>query len=121
MKRPKQPSRTDIEGSNQTLGIVVSLRRESASHRRTDDDDVFDDGRRGMRADLAGLEIDLRARAVDDALLEVHDPFFTEGRNHGARLRVQGYQSIAHGRVQHALVAFAVSPVGQAPSGQLAR
>ena len=35
--------------------------------------DVLDDGGRRVQADLAGLEIDLLAVAVDDADLHVHD------------------------------------------------
>ena len=65
------------------------------SHRRTNDGDIADDGRRGVDADLAGLKIDLLVRALDDADLQVDDAVGAEGRNHRSGLGVQRDETIA--------------------------
>src|SRR6185295_14999775 len=89
--------------------------------RRADEDDVLDDGRRGMEADLAGLELDLLALAGDRALLQIDDAAFAERLDHRAVPGVERDEPITGGHVEDALVALAVGPVGDAAARELAR
>ena len=50
--------------------------------RRADEYDVLDDRRRRVQADLAGLQVDLLALAVDDAFPHVDHAVLAEARNH---------------------------------------
>ena len=116
---PLQLAGLDVEGARETLGVVVGLDGHALLHRRADEDRVPDDGGRGVQPDLAGLEIDLLAVALHDADLQIHDAVLAEGRDHRAGLGVERDQPVAGGDVEHAVVAAAVGPVGDAAPGQL--
>ena len=66
------PVRTSNARTRPLVLLWVADRRAFAE-RRADDDHVLDDGRRRVHADLAGLEIDRLAVAVDGADLQVDD------------------------------------------------
>src|SRR5260221_3871361 len=110
-----------VERADQTLGVRAVAVPEALGHRRPDDDHVADDGRRGVQADLAAIEIDLLALADDDALLEVQDAVFAECLHRLPGLRVQLDEAVADRDRDDTVVALAVGPVGDAPAGELAR
>src|SRR5207237_8933082 len=109
------------ERSYQSLRVVVRDDRHALLERGADEDDVLDDGRRRVDADLADLVVDLLALAGHRALLQIDDAALAERRDHRAVLRVERDQAIARRDVEHALVAFAVGPVRDAAARELAR
>ena len=121
VERPEHFAALHVEGTDQALGVVVGPDRHAFLERRADDDDVLDDSRGRMEADLAGLQIDLLSLPEHRALLHVDDAAFAEGRNHRAVPGVEGDQAVAGRHVEDALVALAVGPVRHAAARQLAR
>src|SRR5262249_7642797 len=118
---PEQLAGLDVEGADQPLRVVVRLHRHPLFERGADDDDVLDDGRSRVQADLAGLVVDLLALAEHGAFLQIDDAAFAERLDHRAVLRVERNQAIAGRHVEDALVALAVGPVRDATARQLAR
>jgi hypothetical protein len=88
---------------------------------RPDDHDVFHNGRRGVQADLARLQIDLLAGAKHGPPLQIDDAVGAERADHGAGVRVERDEAIACADVEHAIVAAAVGPVRDPSARQLAR
>ena len=71
------PVRTS-KARTRPLVLLCVLDGHAFLERRADDDDVVDDGRRRVQADLAGLEIDLLAVADDRADLQIDDAVLAE-------------------------------------------
>src|SRR4029079_8250852 len=95
VKRPDQLAGARVEGAGQPLAVVAGPDGHSFLHRRTDEDGVADDGRRGVEADLPGLQIDRLAVAVDDADLEIDDAVLAEALHRHAGLRVERDHAVA--------------------------
>src|SRR5439155_26059554 len=68
----------DVERAHQALGVVVAGDCRALLHGGADDHHVADHRRRGVDADLAGLEIDLLLGATHDADLEIDDAIVAE-------------------------------------------
>src|SRR5262245_6603625 len=52
VEAPELLARPDVEGAHETFRVRAVAVPEAFEHRRADDDDVADDGRRGVQADL---------------------------------------------------------------------
>ena len=118
---PQQLAGADVEPAHQPLGVVVRADGRTFAERRADDDDVLGDRGRGMPADLAGLQIDLLARAEHDAALQIDDAIFAERGDRRAVVRVQRDEAIAGRDVEDAVVAAPIAPIGKPAARQLAR
>src|SRR5262249_49193689 len=110
-----------IERASEALRVVVRRHRRALAHRGADDDHVLHDERRGVHADLAGLEIDLFALPFHDADLEIDDAVLAEGGDRCTGLRVQFDETVSGRHVDDAFVASAVGPVRDAAARQLSR
>ena len=85
VEAPHLLARARIEGPDGALGVRAVDVAQALEHRRADDDDVADDERRGMQANLTLLQVDLLVLADDDALLEVDDAVLAEARRPAGR------------------------------------
>ena len=86
--------------------------------------DVVDDGRRRVQANLGLLEVGLHLLAIlvdHHADFEIDDAFVAKGGSRLAGLGVERDQAIARRDVEHAIVAFAVGPIGHATARELTR
>ncbi len=111
----------DVERAHQALGVVVAGDGRALLHGGADDHHVAHHRRRGMDADLAGLEIDRLLGAAHDADFQINDAVGAEAIHQRAGLGVELDQAIAGGHVDDALVAGAIGPVGKPAAGELAR
>ena len=119
---PKLFAGMDIEGKNHAFGGVVGLRGASfAECGAYENDAAARDRGRGVEADLAGVDVDGLAGAVDREAFEIDEPPGAEGANASAGMGVEGYELVTRGDINDAVVTFAIGPVRDAAAGELTR
>ncbi len=121
VERPEQLARANVERTHQAFGVVVRAHGGALAERRSDDHDVFDDGRCRVNADFAGFEVDRLAVAEKGADLQIDHAVGAERVDHRSVFRVERNQAIPGRDVQDAVVAPAVGPVRHAAARQLSR
>ena len=118
---PDLLARPHVERAHEPLRVVVRRYRRAFSERRADDDDIADDGRRGVHANFSSLEIDLRADAFHDAHFQIEDAAVGERCDERAVFRIQLDETITGRHVDDAIVSSSVGPVRHAAPRQLPR
>ena len=118
---PEQFPGLHVPGAYDAFGVVCVSRLAAFLEGRADDHDILDHRRRGVQADFTRRQIDLLSRASIGAHLHVDHAVLAEGVDRPAGLGIQFDQPVAGGYIQDALIAFAVGPIGDAASRELAR
>ena len=116
MEDPQPFAGAHVVAAHVALHVRLALRNTCGEVRGADDDRVLGNHRRGMEADVSGLQVD----HLIVVLLQVHDAAGSEAAHQGAGLRIQRNHPIAGRDVQDAFLA-AVGPVRQPAAGELAR
>ena len=93
VEAPDHLAGANVERAGQTLRVVGRLDGHAFLERRADEHHVVHDGRCRVQADLASLQIDLLARAVNDAFLEVDDAVAAEAGDRLAGLGVERHET----------------------------
>ena len=99
----------------------MRLHCQPFAERGADDHDVLCHGRRRVETDFTGLERDLLPLADDGADFQIDDAVLAELTDRRAGVRVQRHEVVARADEQHAIVALAVGPVGEAAARELPR
>src|SRR6185503_707098 len=121
VERPDSLAGAHVECADYALTVVVRDDLRPFLERRSDDDDVLDDGGHRVEADFTRLQIDLLTGAEHDAFLQIEDAVPAERRDRLAGLRIELHHTEAGRDVHDPFVALAVGPVRDAAARELPR